>query len=212
MRETSKTDNRLSKQAERLKTLRKEKKQTQEKISEQIGCGIVSYRNWEKGKCFPDTVYLIELSKLFDVSCDYILGLTDFKNIGNKEVSEITSLSDEAVEVLRYLSRYKYQTNKNTISLINRVLKSMAEHCRLTADNDGSSIPNILATMEEYIASEHAVASIGDGQGQFITFHKADISSIHTVQSLYLEKLSSDIRKILDRYREIEKEGEKDNA
>lgn len=132
-------DDKLSIQGERLKKLRAEykpKKLTQKEVADKIGCGIVSYRDWEKGKRSPDTVYLIELAKLFQVSCDYILGITDFTKIGNREISEITGLSDYSINVLR-----EHLNITDIVSVINKMLES-----RLSGFLLLSSIGNYLGT------------------------------------------------------------------
>ena len=206
----SETDNRLSKQGERLKKLRKERKKTQDEVAKLVGCGIVSVRDWEKGKRSPDTIYLIKLSELFGVSCDYILGLTDYTNIGNREIEDITGLSNEAVEVLRYISYNDWDnTNRATIGFINRVLEFASDSCTIDSYGDGHSISTVFSIMEEYVTSKNIVASIGGKKGQLIAFLDNQVK-IDTVQSLYLEKLSSDVRRILDNLRKIE--GGKDNA
>lgn len=90
--------------AERILTLRKSRELTQEQVSQKIGCDIKSYRSWELGKTLPRTELLISLSKLFGVSTDYILGLIEYTHIGNKEVSEITGLSQRATDTLRQIN------------------------------------------------------------------------------------------------------------
>ena len=65
---------------ERLYNERKNKKITLEKISEIIGISYQAYRKFEKDICLPSSATLKKLAKLYDVSCDYILGLTDDKS------------------------------------------------------------------------------------------------------------------------------------
>ena len=64
---------------QRLYNERKNKKITLEKISELIGISYQAYRKFEKDICLPSSATLKKLAKLYDVSCDYILGLTDDK-------------------------------------------------------------------------------------------------------------------------------------
>ena len=87
--------------AERLYILRKSKNLTQEQISKELGCDIKSYRSWERGEKPPSTVFLLGLSSLLGVSIDYILGNTNYTHIGNKEISEITGLNQNSIDILR---------------------------------------------------------------------------------------------------------------
>lgn len=58
-------------------------------------------RKWELGENTPKVDMLIKLSEIFNVSVDYLLCRTDFTNIGNKEISEITGLNNNSIEALR---------------------------------------------------------------------------------------------------------------
>ena len=97
-----KTGNKLPK--ERLKKLREQRGITQEQVKHAIGCDLKSYRAWEKDGNYPNADYLVELSHLFGVSTDYLLGISDFTNIGNKEMAEETGLSELAIDRLRAIN------------------------------------------------------------------------------------------------------------
>lgn len=97
-----KTGNKLPKK--RLKKLREQRGITQEQVKQAIGCDLKSYRAWEKDGNYPNADYLVELSHLFGVSTDYLLGISDFTNIGNKEMAEETGLSELAIDRLRAIN------------------------------------------------------------------------------------------------------------
>lgn len=63
--------------SERLLKLRKEKHLSQEELARKIGVtdGAISF--WEKGENEPKLSYIFSLSKVLNVSSDYLLGLTD---------------------------------------------------------------------------------------------------------------------------------------
>lgn len=62
---------------ERLKGIRKDRKETQADTAQIIGIDQRQYSRYENGKNELPIRYLIELCKHWDVSADYILGLTD---------------------------------------------------------------------------------------------------------------------------------------
>ena len=61
----------------RIVTLRKQHKWTQEKVGELVNMSQRSVANWESGERCPSIPTLIELSKKFNVSIDYMLGCSD---------------------------------------------------------------------------------------------------------------------------------------
>ena len=66
--------------AERIKKLRESREWTKQRLSEELGMqSYTSITGWEKGENYPRVAEVIQLSKLFNVSTDYLLGLTDIK-------------------------------------------------------------------------------------------------------------------------------------
>ena len=63
--------------AERLKNLRDTKGQTQGEVGKAVGKSRESVSKYEIGEREPDTTALASIAKHFNVSADYILGITD---------------------------------------------------------------------------------------------------------------------------------------
>lgn len=63
--------------AERLKPLRKSKHLTQRQMGELLNCTDRHYQTIEYGHINVPSTTIILLAKFFDVSADYLLGLTD---------------------------------------------------------------------------------------------------------------------------------------
>lgn len=64
---------------ERLTAARKESGLTLEKISEILDISYQAYRKYEKDLCLPSVTVLIKISKMYGISTDYILGLSNEK-------------------------------------------------------------------------------------------------------------------------------------
>lgn len=109
----------------RLKILRKENKYTQEDVAKKLGLTKSAYGYYEQGKTVPDAHTISKLANIFDVSTDYILGLTDEKNpkkeinnattIAAHRLGNIEQLPDDAIdEINNYidLMRLKYLKDK----------------------------------------------------------------------------------------------------
>jgi transcriptional regulator with XRE-family HTH domain len=68
-----------------LKELRIEKKISQKQISIDIGISTSHYQSYEYGKTKPTIDNLIKFCQYFNVSADYLIGLSDIKNANEKE-------------------------------------------------------------------------------------------------------------------------------
>ena len=66
--------------SERLKLLRSENRYTQGAMAEIFGLKLRGYQSYEYGKAYPTVPGLIQIAKFFDVSTDYLLGLTNKKS------------------------------------------------------------------------------------------------------------------------------------
>ena len=65
----------------RIRDLREDNDLTQKQVSGALRCSQQVYSNYELGQRDIPTDILIKLSALYNVSVDYILGLTDNPNI-----------------------------------------------------------------------------------------------------------------------------------
>lgn len=67
--------------SERLKQLRREQRYTQSAMAEILGLKPRGYQDYEYGKTYPTVPGLIQIAKFFGVSTDYLLGLTDKRDV-----------------------------------------------------------------------------------------------------------------------------------
>ena len=63
--------------AERLTDLRKEKQLSKAMLARQLGVSSAVICYWETDRSEPTAVNIVKLAEFFDVSADYLLGLTD---------------------------------------------------------------------------------------------------------------------------------------
>ena len=62
---------------ERIKELRLEYNLSQAKLGEILMVSQDTISLWEKNKALPNAEYIISMCKFFDVSADYLLGLSE---------------------------------------------------------------------------------------------------------------------------------------
>lgn len=63
--------------AERLKYLRLEKELSQRQLAKLLNINYTSIQRWESEMRIPNAEAIVLLAKYFNVSADYLLGLTD---------------------------------------------------------------------------------------------------------------------------------------
>ena len=83
----------------RIKALRENSGLSQADVAHRLGISRTSVSAWEMGSACPNAAYLIELSKLFGVTVDFILGIESSVTV------KLDSLSDEEREVIFRLLR-----------------------------------------------------------------------------------------------------------
>ena len=62
----------------RLKELREERGMTQKQLAQALGLNSVTYLHYEKSQREPPLSLLADMAAFFEVSVDYLLGLTEF--------------------------------------------------------------------------------------------------------------------------------------
>ena len=61
-----------------LKELRIQNEYTQKQVADMLNINSVTYLHYEKDQREPPLSLLADMAKLYDVSVDYLLGLTDY--------------------------------------------------------------------------------------------------------------------------------------
>lgn len=147
-----------SKSPTKLKKLRKEYKFTQEEVAIKIGVTVKTYRTWEKDfekmKSGIKSVNLIALARLYKVSTDYILGLSNCKNVRNHYISEKMGLDDDAIKALEYLKLQDANEKQNNkiAHIDNRI--SLVDIMNFTFK---WSIENILMSIRDFICVKYKI-------------------------------------------------------
>lgn len=97
--------------SERIKELREQNGYTQTTLAKKLGLSRSAINAWEMGLSVPSTQYLVELSKLFRISTDYILGLK------KEEEIDISDLKWEEKEIIYALLKHFQEAEKASFLL-----------------------------------------------------------------------------------------------
>ena len=91
--------------SDRIKFLREKKNYTQTDLAKKLGITRSSVNAWELGISVPSTQYIVELSNIFSVSTDYLLGVQKTSSI------DISGLTEGDIEIIYSLTEYLKSKN-----------------------------------------------------------------------------------------------------
>lgn len=78
----------------KIKKLRTERKLTQKQLADLAGVAVSAISAYESGNRYPSYEVLINLSHIFHISTDYLLGISTIKSI------DVTELNANEIEVI----------------------------------------------------------------------------------------------------------------
>ncbi len=99
-----------------IKELRKQSGLSQKQLAEKLGINQTSVCRWEQNLALPETKNLLVLAEIFNVSTDYLLGVSQYHfpaNVGRDNLFTFEEL--EIIEDYRSLSEPLKQTIKETL-------------------------------------------------------------------------------------------------
>lgn len=109
----------------RIKELRQNKKLTQEEFGKIFGIVKSTVSMYESGKSTPDDELKKKIANYFNVTLDYLMGVTDIKNsyidtnpkiVEANEKIDVTDLSEDAIrQVKEYIEFIRYKNDSNKI-------------------------------------------------------------------------------------------------
>ncbi len=91
---------------ERIRELRQSKNLRQEQVAKIIGVDRSAVTAYENGTRQPTFDTLVSMARLFHVSTDYLLGITDARTI------DITGLTENEIDILNALVQSMVQKNR----------------------------------------------------------------------------------------------------
>lgn len=136
-----------------LKELREEKNYSQEEIGKLIGASQTSIKNWELGINEPKASYIIKLAQIFNVTTDYLLGITEDYSVNTISSSD---LSDDQQYIVNEYNKLS-STDKQKIVNYMAVCTTRAEK---KSDNSLTPMEEELITMTRKLEDKNQLAQI----------------------------------------------------
>jgi len=98
---------------ERLTKLLKSKSLSQKELAEKIGIRRPLISEWKRNKSFPYADVAVKISKIMNISVDYLLTGTD-----------VTGLNKDELDVVTKYKKLSHYDKQNVIALINSMLSA----------------------------------------------------------------------------------------
>ena len=184
---------------DKQKSLLAEQDKTQKELAEklEIKPNVISY--FCKGDRTPNTEQIVKIAKFFNVSTDYLLGLTDIKSTDTtiQGICEYTGLTDGAVDGILACR----DLSLNGLNTINFLLNECSEflNASMFSDEDWSiSFPTILY-ISNYLSSktkdnnDYYISS----NGNLISSSNSNIEDVYDLFNIKNVDMSKIVEKIL---------------
>ena len=101
----------------RIKELRESKRMTQLKLSIELSVSQETVSAYENGKHYPSVENLLKMSKIFNSSCDYILGISD-----TREIISTGNYTDDEIALLSKYRALSFSSRKLILSYVQGIL------------------------------------------------------------------------------------------
>ncbi len=101
----------------RIRDLREDSDLTQEQLAETLDMHKTTYTNYEQGKHTVPFDFAVTIAKYYNVSLDYIAGLTN-----DKRGFSHSDLTKEQKDLLRLMENLSPEEKKKTVSFLKAVI------------------------------------------------------------------------------------------
>lgn len=91
--------------ADKIRALREQRGYTQAELAKRLGITRSGVNAWEMGISVPSTQYIVELSGIFGVSTDYLLGVDASASVS------VAGLTQKDVEIIYSLTEHLRRKN-----------------------------------------------------------------------------------------------------
>ena len=179
--------------AERICTLRRERKLTQAQIAEMVGISKTSANQYENMTRVPDIQILAKYAQVLGVTADYLLGISDNRTNETAAIGDKLGMSDGAITFLSNAQKYikihnGYMAADNDETLVNLMSKiilfdntnSSCDLIKLINDDKsniesalGMFITKIQAVLDLLIANSTVLIALND----YLTAPEVDLET-----------------------------------
>lgn len=110
---------------ERLIEIRKKNGYTRKQLAEELGYPYRTITNYEMGEREPGHTYIIEVAKKFDVTTDYLLGISDSqkKSPCTAEAAQGDNLDEQENQIMNFVKKLTPDQKQFLIAALKTLLE-----------------------------------------------------------------------------------------
>lgn len=108
----------------KIKELREESSYTQRTLAKKLNISSSTLAMYETGKRDPDTATLARIAEFFQVSTDYLLGLSELR----AQPADSTNLSQDEIELLHYYRKMQEHQKDVVLKVAETISPKEQEH------------------------------------------------------------------------------------
>lgn len=180
---------------------------TQESVAKSVGVTRQAFGKWITGESIPDSLLLAKLSKYFNVSSDYLIGLSDNKTtdieiqsicnktgLSEKSINVIMKLSESDIKIMSKIIEYFGSGCSHILCLINDAINANPEsnfssiYERVNQIEEKYNIPNDVSLLMSELLCENSIVLSGSSYKEFI-INQINYESINLLRDV-IESLS----------------------
>jgi len=154
---------------DRLTELREKENLSKQGVADLLNVNRVTYSNWEYGKTEPNFVTLAKLAKLFNVSVDYLLGVSDTNSYVQDHKKELLNIGNSFSKITR---EYKSQFD----DIVYKVMEMSSEN-RLSNEE----VTTLFKDTLRFLESEFEFKSEKNYFEQQIDYYKQQYSEFNSI-------------------------------
>lgn len=128
-----------------LKSLREDIDINQKDLADKLNINPATYRNYENGNREPDFTILINISRFFNVSTDYLLGLTEFKNCEHyRQTANEPHPPEDEQQIIKLYRKLPPELKAEIRGEIKGILRTTQEEQSAALSNDSTSNKKVI--------------------------------------------------------------------
>ncbi|MGM0219148.1 helix-turn-helix domain-containing protein [Enterococcus sp. AZ126] len=154
---------------DRLTELREKENLSKQGVADLLNVNRVTYSNWEYGKTEPNFVTLAKLAKLFNVSVDYLLGVSDVNSYVQDHKKELLNIGNSFSKITR---EYKTQFD----DIVYKVMEMSSEN-RLSNEE----VTTLFKDTLRFLESEFEFKTDKNYFEQQIDYYKKEYAKFNTI-------------------------------
>lgn len=143
----------------RIKELRTEMHKSLRDVAAELNISYSSLSKYERGDQQPSYETLIRIANYFNVTTDYLMGITNSKSSENRSICDQLNLSDEAIQKLKQLPLIVDKNNGISLSDILNfiIIQPEFEHLLKSILLYKVRTPTDWCNMKKYLNEDNAV-------------------------------------------------------